>query len=193
MGVVPGSGVLVSEVQAEGPAEKAGMKPGDVVVSFGGQSFPNARALQEKIASTAVGTKLPVKLMRKGPAGATELSVEVTVAKYEPKARAKPVLSDARSWRGLRVEAVTEKTARELALKETAGARVMKVEAGSLADKAKLQEGMVILEMNYKPVKTLEDFWDLVNTKILTTDPVPVLTNKGMVIVPPEVERKKAE
>ena len=191
MGVVPGSGVIVSDVQAGGPAEKAGIKPGDLMVTFGGQAFPNARALQEKIASTAVGTKVPLKLTRKGPNGVSDLNVEVVVQKYVPKIKGKPVLSDARTWRGLRVEAVTEKIAKALGLKEVAGVRVTKVEPGSLADKAKLLEGVAILEMNYKPIKTVADFWALVDSRILSTDPVPVLTSKGMVIIPPEAEKRQ--
>ena len=189
-GVVPGTGVLISEVQPGGPAEKAGVKPGDLIITFGGQAYPNARALLVKIASMAVGTKVPLKLMRKGPNGTSDVNVEVTVEKYVPKAIAKPALSDARTWRGMRVEAVNEQIAKELGLKETAGVRVTKVEPGSLADKGKLEEGVAILEMNYKPIKTLEDFWEMVDTKILSTDPVPVLTSKGMVIIPPEAGRK---
>jgi serine protease Do len=190
LGVVLGAGVVVMEVHAGGPAEKAGIKSGDLIVSFGGVTYPNARALQEKIASTPVGTKVPLQLTRKGPNGVSDLTVEVVVEKYVPKIKGKPVLSDARTWRGLRVEAVTEKIAKDLGLKEVAGVRVTKVEPGSLADKAKVVEGVAILEMNYKPIKTISDFWALVDTKILSTDPVPVLTNKGMVIIPPEAEKK---
>ncbi len=190
LGVMAGSGVIVSDVQAGSPAEKAGVKPGDLIVTFDGQAYPNARALQEKIASTAVGAKVSLKLLRKGPEGSSDLNVEIVVARYEPKIGAKPKLADARTWRGLRVEAVTEAVAKELQLKETAGVRVTKVEPGSPADKAKIAEGVAILEMNYKAVKTPEDFWSLVDEKILSTDPVPVLTSQGMVIVPPEAEKK---
>ena len=189
-GVVPGTGVLVGEVNPGGPADKAGVKSGDLLITFGGQAYPNARALQEKIASTAVGTKIPLKLMRKGPNGTSDVNVEVTVEKYVPKAIAKATPSDARTWRGLRVEAVTEQIAKDLGLKEATGVRVTKVEPGGLADKAKLQEGAAITEMNYKPIKTLEDFWEMVDTKILSTDPVPVLTSKGLVIIPPETGKK---
>ena len=190
-GVVPGTGVLVGDVEPGGPAEKAGIKPGDLIITFAGQAYPNARALQEKISATAVGTKVPLKLMRKGPNGTNDLTVEAAVEKYVPKAIAKPALSDARTWRGLRVEAVTEQIAKDLGLKEATGVHVTKVEPGSLADKAKLLEGAAITEMNYKPIKTLEEFWEMVDAKILSTDPVPVLTSKGLVIIPPEAEKKK--
>jgi serine protease Do len=75
-----GKGVLVMRVQADTPATDAGIQRGDVILTWDGQEFSDPTLLSRAIAATAIGTSVPVKLVREGTGGPKELSVNVTVA-----------------------------------------------------------------------------------------------------------------
>lgn len=68
-------GALVVDVKGEGPADKAGLKRGDVILSFGGKSVQSLQDLSREVAATEPGIKVPVEIIRQGKKQA--LTVEV--------------------------------------------------------------------------------------------------------------------
>ena len=59
-------GALIADVTKTGPAEKAGIEAGDVVIEFNGKPIKEMRDLPKTVAETEIGTKVPVKVLRKG-------------------------------------------------------------------------------------------------------------------------------
>ena len=72
---IVGGGVLVSAIVPGGPAAKAGIKPGDVILAVNGKPAPTADVLVSVLADLHPGQKVPVKLLRHGK----ELTVTVTL------------------------------------------------------------------------------------------------------------------
>ena len=79
MGLAAPTGALVAEVTPGGPASKAGLQPGDVIVSFDGKPVPDSRALPRVVADTAVGKSADVQFLR----GGQKQNAHLTVARLE--------------------------------------------------------------------------------------------------------------
>lgn len=145
-------GALVSQVSKGGPAEKAGIEQGDVILEFDWKEIASSKDLPMIVASTPVGKTVTVKLLRDGKT----VTREVKVGEMEEKA----VVAKAPSNKslGITIQNITPDIAKGLGLKKEAGVAVTQVEPGSPASEAGIRSGDVILEVNRKPVKDAEDF-----------------------------------
>lgn len=153
------SGALVNDVLAGTPAEKAGLQSGDVIVSFNGKRILNATVLRNVVAITPVGRTVEIKIIRNGRA--RTLRTKIT---EQPKRVARsPSRGDAvptgTALVGVDVIKLTAQLARQLRLTAgTAGVVVADVEVGTPAEKAGLMAGDVILEINGRPVTSVNAF-----------------------------------
>ncbi|MEW6545152.1 MAG: DegQ family serine endoprotease [Nitrospirota bacterium] len=149
-------GALVGDVAEDSPAERAGLEQGDVIVAYQGTPVEDARALQQRVTRTPVGTKAPVTVVRNGH------KVELTVTVGEqpgPVKVAKAESGTDHALAGLDVQSLDQRSARELGLNaKTQGVVVVNVAPGSLADRAGVLPGDVIREINRQPVKSVKDF-----------------------------------
>lgn len=147
-------GALVADVTKGGPAEKAGVERGDVIVSFDGKEIKEMRELPFLVASTPVGKTVKVAVMRKGER--KTLEVKIGQMKEEKEAEAASPAETPRL--GMTVEELTPELAKNLGLTETSGIAVVQVEDDSPAAAAGLKPGDMILEIDQIPVKNLKDF-----------------------------------
>ncbi len=85
LGLGRARGALVGSVEPGGPAEKAGIEPGDIILKFNGREIEKASDLPRMVGDTKPGTRVPMQLWRKG---ATR-DVSITVTELEPESRAK--------------------------------------------------------------------------------------------------------
>ncbi|MBW1797916.1 MAG: DegQ family serine endoprotease [Deltaproteobacteria bacterium] len=146
-------GALVADVTADGPAEKAGLKRGDVIVSFDGKEIKETHDLPYIVGSTPVGKTVEVEVIRKGVK--KSFSVKIGVLKGEKES---PVVSEARPNFGLTVKEITPELARNLRLSETSGLVVVQVKDNSPSAEAGIRPGDIILEVDQDPVKDIEQF-----------------------------------
>src|SRR5881409_2169995 len=157
------SGALVGEVSPKSPAEKAGIKTGDVITSVNGKKIGDARELCLMIGSMPPGTKVEIEVNREGqskiinvelaemPAGAAEQDTEAS-----PEEIAQP--EKATVFGGVAVADVTDEIRNALNLsKDIKGAVIAEIDADSPAAKAGLREGDVIQEVNKQPVRNPKD------------------------------------
>ncbi len=153
-GIPNQKGVLVTQVFPGDPADKAGIKNRDVIVSVDGKSVSTGRELSAAVAGMPVGKQVPVKLLRDGK----ELTVGVTLAeRKDTEPRAQEQAPDTEDL-GIRAVELTPETARRLGLdeKET-GVLIMAVQPGGRADAGGLEQGDVIKEVNRRPVRSLAE------------------------------------
>jgi serine protease Do len=146
-------GALVADVVSGGPAEKAGIKRGDVIVSFDGKEIDEMSELPYVVASTPVGNTVTVEVIRKGQKKAFQVKVGELKEEGEPTA-----VPEAEPNLGLTLKKITPELARNFRLSETSGLVVVQVEANSPAAEAGVSPGDIILELDQAPVKTLEEF-----------------------------------
>ncbi len=147
-GVKEREGVLVADVMKGGPAEAAGVRPGDVIVEFNGGAIKEVPELQRRVAGVAPGQTVRLTVLRdKKP---VRLSVKVgEMPADEPAPAAAP---DEEGW-GLRVEPLSADAALRLNIPVTRGLLVTEVAPGSPADRAGLRRGDVIVEAGRTPVE----------------------------------------
>jgi serine protease Do len=153
LGLKDEKGALVADVTAGGPAEEAGIKRGDVIVSFGGEDINEMHDLPYIVASTSVGEKVTVEIIRKGKK--KSLQVKTGELKEEDES---PVVSEVSPNLGLMVKEVTPELARNFGLSETSGLVVVQVESNSPAGEAGMRPGDIIIEVDQVSMKNLAQF-----------------------------------
>jgi serine protease Do len=148
-------GALVSDVVEGSPADQAGIKRGDIIISYDGKPIKDMETLPKLVASTEVGKKVKVKIIREGKT----LEKEVTIAelKEEELMRAKKEPEIERNL-GLVVQDITPEIARHLNLKDRSGVIVTDVQPGSPAHEADIRRGDVIKEVGKKQIRNVKDF-----------------------------------
>jgi serine protease Do len=156
LSVPGGKGVLVADTTKDGPAEKAGLKSGDVIVSFDGKEVVAENELPAIVAASTPGSKVAVKVIRDGK----EMTFKVTLAEMEGAAGAKSGAgdSDAAGQLGLSVQDITAENARQLGTENRKGVVVMSVENGSKADDAGFEQGDIIRQVNRQSIADVADF-----------------------------------
>jgi len=153
------SGVVVSDIVAKSPAEKAGVKTGDVITEFNGKSVADSRHLKLQVSQTAPGTKASVKVLREGKPRTIEVvlkelpGTEVASAGHKDQDS-----SSSDSLNGVAVTDLDNAVRQEFHLPATVkGALITEVSPDSAAHEAGLRRGDVIQEINRKPVSTADD------------------------------------
>lgn len=149
-------GALVSQVFKDGPADKAGIEQGDVILEFDKKEVADSKDLPRIVAATPIGKTVAVKIARNG----RTMTKDVKVGEMEEKPIADTDTAGAPAGKklGLVVQNITPDVARALSLKDTNAAVVVRVEPGSAASSAGIQRGDVIREANRKPVRNANDF-----------------------------------
>ena len=179
-GIEQPEGALVGEVIKGSPAEKAGIKRGDVIVTFNGKKVEDSGHLRNMAASTPVGSKVNLEVVRdkrKVPVivVVSEQPKEVAGGKEEGGAET-PSTSTALS--GVTVQDLTPEVLDKLGLdKGTTGVLVVTVDSGSAADEAGLARGDVIMSINRKPVKNVKTYNGELR-KLGKGEPVLLLINR---------------
>jgi serine protease Do len=146
-------GALVADVTAGGPAEGAGIKRGDVIVSFDDKEIKEMNDLPYIVASTPVGKEVEVEVIRKGK----KQRIEVKVGELEEE-KAAPVVSEAGPDLGMVVKDITPELARNFGLSESSGLVVVQVESNSPAGEAGMKPGDMILEVDQVEVTDIREF-----------------------------------
>lgn len=157
-------GVVVTTIEAGGPAEKAGIQPEDVILSINGKPVKNGDDLVARVADTSIGRKLTITVDREGK----RLSFPVTVgdrakvfandprfSQYHEKNEASPEEATKARF-GMYVRNLGAREVEEMKLKD-GGVMVTRVETYSFADEIGLRENDVIVSINRKPIKSVDD------------------------------------
>jgi serine protease Do len=149
-------GAIVSDVTAGSPAEKSGVKPGDVVLAADDKPMADNGALSRYISGKAPGTSVRLTVFRDG----AEKSISVVLGTFpDEKQQADDVEKEGRPQLGMTLHDLTPDLAGRLELpRGTKGAVVMDVEAGEAAENAGLSQGDVIVEVNGVAIDGVDSF-----------------------------------
>ncbi|MFP4346675.1 MAG: DegQ family serine endoprotease [Desulfococcaceae bacterium] len=155
-GIKEVKGVLVTEVFEDDPAEKAGIRARDIIVSVNGRPVEDTRDLTRLVAGLSVGQKTAVKVLRNG----NRETFEVTIARREEEKILSRKDEDRKEEEslGIQVSEISPEIARRYGISEKEGVMVMDVESGSKAEAAGLMAGDIVKEINHEPVGSVEDF-----------------------------------
>jgi len=148
------NGALVSKVLESSPAQKAGMKEGDVIRQADNKAVNNVRDLLSVVGKIEVGKKVKISVIR----DKKELVLEAQVGERPQDLEEKAAQEPEGQWRGLSVEELTAEKAGRFKTEEKKGVLVTGVAAASAADQAGIIPGDVILEINKQAIKNLADY-----------------------------------
>jgi len=158
-----GGGALVGDVTAGSPAAKAGIKRGDIILGLNGESINGSGDLTARIASTAPGTPVQLKIFRDGKT----FELPVTLGELPEKGGTSTSAlgeggsgeNSSKALEGVQVESLTPEIAQQLNLSTSSrGVVVDSVDQSSAAAEAGLQRGDVIIEVNHNTVNNMADF-----------------------------------
>jgi serine protease Do len=136
-------GILVADVTANSPAEKAGLKDGDILVAMNGQELTDISVFRNQVAQTAPGTQVKLEVWRDGKSQEVTVTVEQMPASFGVAGTSMPIAN-----LGLTLATPTPSLAHQYHLTpDAAGALVVNVTPGSTADRAGLQAGDLIVRV----------------------------------------------
>jgi len=147
-------GALISQVYGGSPAEKTGLKVGDVVIEVDGVKITNSQDLVREVLKKKVGQKVNFVILREGK----RTQVSVTTGQMPEKIGQRGPAKPTREWFGLRVSDVTPDIAKQLGLAKTEGVVIAGVEPNSVAQGAGLKAGDIILEVNRQKILSEKDY-----------------------------------
>jgi len=145
-------GGLVAEVLPASPAQKSGLKGGDIILEYDGHTINEMNQLPRLVAATPVGKKVTVLVLRDGH----QVSVPVTIEQMKEGGDEDAVLPNDRL--GIKVAELTPERAQQLRVKGDQGVVVTEVEADGLADRAGIVEGDLIREIGGVSIATVSDY-----------------------------------
>lgn len=144
-------GALVSDIIPGSPAEKAGLKQGDIILRFAGKDVKDSRQLQLLVADTPVGKNVELEIFRDGKTD----KVQVTLGNLENAAAAKPGPAEPQSgWLGMTVEELPS----DMRMNGLNGVLVTDLEPDGLAADAGIRRGDIIISISRKRITGLRDY-----------------------------------
>jgi serine protease Do len=151
-------GALVDDVSPQSPAEKAGLRSGDVIVEYNNKPIADSRHLKLQVAETTPGTVVPLKVYREGDSKTVYVTVKELPGSDDSSTTASKQDNSNESLNGVTVGDIDPNVRRQMNLPaKVGGALVMQVDEDSSAAEAGLRVGDVIEEINREPVKNAED------------------------------------
>jgi len=145
-------GALVADVTKAGPAEKAGIRAGDVLISLDGVPLESANDFRNRIAASRPGKKVEIGLLRKGES----MKVEAVVEAYKPSPGL--VAVELRNKLGAEVKEISLLEARRKRLDSREGVILARVDPQGPAGRAGLEPGDIIYQVNNQPIRGLKDY-----------------------------------
>jgi serine protease Do len=154
----PDKGALVQALTPGAPAEKAGVKRGDIITRVDGKPIQNSRDVQRQVLSRGVGEAVALEIWRDGkPVILTAKAAELPGEDGQVGAATSDEAQSGKAKLGLNLQTLTPQMAGRFGLRADGGVLISGIKPGSPAAEAGLVRGDVILEVNRRPVRSAED------------------------------------
>ncbi|MCK5826156.1 MAG: DegQ family serine endoprotease [Desulfuromusa sp.] len=151
-GIDQHEGILVAQVQEDSPAEKAGLKQGDIILKLDGERVTAVAKFRNKVAMTRPGNKVELLVLRDG----NKKKIKTIIGALDTDENGHPVRNDKLPELGMSLQKLTSDLAEQLGYEGVRGVLVAEVQPGSIAAQAGIQRGHLIEEVNRMEVVTPE-------------------------------------
>jgi serine protease Do len=156
--LVTSKGALIADAMKNGPADKAGIERGDVVLVYRDKEIPDASTLRNDVANTPIGQETNVTVWRNGK----RLQIRVKVGSLEDETER--LAASLKDRLGVVVGPVADQEAEKYGLRSLEGVMVQSVDSKGPLGKAGFEAGDIILAVNGQPVEGVEGFVTMVIT-----------------------------
>jgi Do/DeqQ family serine protease len=180
LGLKQVGGALINSVEPGGPADKAGLKQGDVIVALNGQPVLDSNTLRNRIASSPPGTEVTITYVRDGREQTTRATLgELTAANARGDNNNGNDQAPAGTGKlGISVQPLTPEIAQQLRLPPTTqGVVIAALDPTGPAADARLQEGDVIQQVNGQQIRSVSDLASAIDKN--GQKPALLLVNRG--------------
>jgi serine protease Do len=174
-------GVIIDSVFTGSPAEKAGIRRGDVIVKFNNQDIQNQNQFSVLVATLRHDQTVPVELIRSGK----HMTVSTVLADKDAflasagrGSTAPQPGGDAETWLGMDLTTFTDEMAQQAGIDHIDGVYVSRVYPGSPADRASIVAGTVIMWVNNQSVKSLGDLRQVVSGLKGSSGKIPLIVQE---------------
>lgn len=182
------AGVLVSNVRAGSSADKAGVKRGDIITAINAEKIEDSNVLRNKVAGTLPGSEIKLTVLRDGSpmdltATLEEFDTDENAKNNDPKGGDDPTKQQVPNGKlGLSLQPLTEEMSRQLKVPAgTEGLVVTDVDQSGVAAEAGIARGDVIMEINRKPVNTVDGVQSALNSA--GEKPILLLITRGSQVI----------
>ena len=158
LGLEGTAGALVAAVVEDGPAERAGLKMGDVIMSLDGESLDDPKDLPRLVANTRAGTEVELEVLRNGRT--RTLDVKIGQSESEAKLAGGPATASEPARLGVQLSELTPEARQRFGISDAGGVLVTDVEQGSPASRAGIRPGNVITMVGQTAVDSPSDVVD---------------------------------
>jgi serine protease Do len=152
------NGALISEVQQGGPADKAGLKKGDVIITYQDEQIADASAFRNDVASSTIGQQVKLGVWRNGK----KLEIPLTIGDLAIARKA--VAAELKDRLGVVVRPLTPKEAEEYGLPLPEGVAIQWIDPKGPMSKAGFEVGDIIVGLDDHPVQGVDSFNALMKT-----------------------------
>ncbi len=175
-------GVLIADVQKDGPAEKAGIKSGDILVELDGKKIKDNATFRNDVARILPNEKAELGYFRDGQIKKVSVSVAAFPDDLAAEGGAKDVPAVTEKL-GFEIQELSEEIAQRFGFSTDRGVIISQVDPGSVAEEAGLTPGMLILGVNRSAVTSVQDFEKAVGKAKKGNLLLRVKTKEGTVFV----------
>jgi serine protease Do len=155
-GLAEAEGILVSQVIEDSPADDAGLRQGDIILQIDGDKVDKVATFRNRIALTSPGTKIKLVIFRDGK----EKTIKVKIGKQSEEISTNKGSSDLPKI-GLSLQNLSPEMAKRYGYENEKGVLVADVENGSLAARAGIRQGSLILEIDREKVTSVKQAMSL--------------------------------
>jgi len=170
-------GVIIANVLPESPAEKGGLKEGDVIRKFDGKAVKDLKSLLQIVSRTEVGKNVTIRVVR----DKKEIPVSVKIGERPSEVEElKDEPAPEKAWRGLEVANITADIARRYRIGQVSGVIVTNVENTTPAHESGIEPGDIIDRINNKPVNNIDEYISIISS--IQGDAL-LRTSKGFTVI----------
>ncbi len=148
------AGILISQIMEYSPAEKAGLKEGDVIINYQDKPITTVGRFRNLVAMSTPNSHEKLGILRDGK----PLELEVKIGKLDKKKQLADATQQQSDELGLTVQTISASLAQQYSVKQGVGVLVTSVKSNSIAAMAGIEEGTAILQVNRMPIHSVSEF-----------------------------------